>query len=88
VSPLKCDIVLTDMGTVFWIGAAIVGSMRSNTKISSPVIVSILAVITPSFWCNLDVLPIDTKEISVVPVGNMPIHHDLIDAVMVICLSA
>ena len=60
------------MGTAFWMGAATVGTMSTDIEISSPVIVSISAVVTLSFWCNLDVLPNDANEISVVLVNDMP----------------
>ena len=64
--------MLPDKGTAFCMGAAIVGTMSTNIEISSPVIVCISTVINPTFWCNLDVLPNDANQISVVLVGDMP----------------
>jgi len=55
------------MGTTFWIGAAIGGTISTDIEIHSLVIVT---VATPSFWCDLDMLPNDATEISVVLVAN------------------
>ena len=52
-------------------GAAIIGIISTGTEVRSQVIVSISTVTTPSFCCDLDVLPNDANKISVVLVGNM-----------------
>ena len=60
------------MGTAFWMGATIVGTISTDIEIRSPVIVSISTVVTPSFWCDLDALPKDANEISAVLLGDIP----------------
>lgn len=72
LSPFRCGIVLTERGTTFWMGAAIVGTISTCIGISSPVRVSISTVATPSLWCVLAVLPNDAKDMSAVAVGDIP----------------
>ena len=60
------------MGTAFWMGAAIVGTMITDIEIRSLVIVSVFTVVTPSFWCDLDALPKDANELSAVLLGDIP----------------
>ena len=71
-SPHKCGRVLRAIGTAFWMGVAIVGTMSIETGIVLPLTVSISTVVTGSFWCSLDVVPNDAREIFADEVGDMP----------------
>ena len=53
-------------------GVAIVGTMSIETGIVLPLTVSISTVVTGSFWCSLDVVPNDAREIFADEVGDMP----------------
>ena len=46
--------------------------VSAEMGVSSPVMVSICTVVTPSFWRVLEALPNNAKEMSVVEEGDMP----------------
>ena len=60
------------MGTAFWMGAAIVGTMGTDIEIHSPVIISISTVVTLSFGCDQMRFLKDANEISAVLLGGIP----------------